>query len=461
MLEPTALDRSSPTEATSDDLSRRGFLGTTVCGAAGSLATGAWAANSFAAAADGRSAANTLQVALIGCGGMGNNHLRLLTQRKDAHITHLVDVDATRLAAAVKTVTDAGLKGPKAVADLREALADKSLDAVWIATPDHWHSPAAILACEAKKHVYVEKPVSHNIREGRLLLEAARRNDRVVQVGTQARSSALCQEAIALLREGIVGDILVAKAWNSQLRRSIGHKTPSDPPANLNFDLWLGPAPERPYQANLLHGIWRFWYDYGVGDIGNDGVHELDVARWGLGVTTHPSVITGSGTKFFFDDDQQFPDNQYCIYDWPNDGKVGNRRQLIFEQRDWSPYVQEGHENGVAFYGTNGFMILGKGKGYQVFGRKNVLLKEKSGGVDLPAHHQNFVDCIRNHTRPNADVAEGHLSAALAHLANIACRTGRVLHFDPAQETITGDVEAHKLVGRTYRDRHWAVPKGA
>ena len=263
-----------------------------------------------------------------------------------------------------------------------------------------------------------------------------------------------------ILKSGEIGDVLVAKAWNSQLRGNIGHQQPSDPPAHLDFDLWLGPAPERKFQSNLLHSIWRWWYDFGAGDMGNDGVHDIDIARWGLGVTTPPNTVAALGSKFFFDDDQQFPDTQYCVFEWPADGKPGNKRQLIFEQRDWSPYVQEGYENGAAFYGTKGMLLLGHTKGYQVFGPRNQPGEKGTGEADLPAHHQDFLNCVRTGGQPAADIEEGHLSASLVHLANIACRTQRTLHFDPASETIRGDEASAKLVRRTYREGHWAVPKG-
>ena len=403
--------------------------------------------------------AETLNVALIGCGGMGTSHLRLLSQRKDSRLAYVCDVDANRLASAAKLVETSGGGTPKAVKDLRTILDDKTIEAVWIATPDHWHSPAALLAVEAGKHVYVEKPVSHNLREGRLLLDAARKHNRVVQVGTQSRSTAGVQRGVEMLRDGIIGEVLVAKAWNSQLRGSIGHQQPSEPPAYLDFDLWLGPAPVRPYQANLLPGIWRWWYDFGVGDIGNDGVHELDIARWGLNPVGQPSTVAGLGSKFFFDDDQQFPDTQYCVFEWPGNGKVGQKKQLIFEQRDWSPYVQEGFENACAFYGTKGMMLLGK-TGMQVFGPRNKPGEKTTGAADLPSHHQNFLDCVRGGGRPHADIEEGHLSASLAHLANIACRVNRTLQFDPKTEQIVGDDQAAALLRRTYRAGHWAVPKG-
>jgi predicted dehydrogenase len=399
-----------------------------------------------------------LKIAVIGPGGMGTNHLRLLSARKDVKVAYVCDVDSNRAAAAAKLVEQNG-GSAQAVKDLRRVLDDKTIDAVWIATPDHWHTPAAILATAAGKHVYVEKPVSHNVREGRLLVEAARRNKRVVQVGMQSRSALHVRQAVDILKSGEIGEVLVAKAWNSQLRKSIGKKQASSPPPELDFDLWLGPAPQRAYQENLLPGIWRWYYDFGAGDIGNDGVHDIDIARFGLGVGTQPTTVAALGSKFFFDDDQQFPDTQYCVFEWAASGQTG-KRQLIFEQRDWSPYVQEGHENGNAFYGTKGMLVLGKKSGFQVYGPKNKLLKSVTGAAELPLHHQNFLDCIRNGGPQHCDAQEGHLSASLAHLANIACRVERTLKLDPTAERIVGDDDAQKLIRRTYREGHWAVPVG-
>lgn len=437
------------------DHDRRTFLKQAGMGAAAAAAWQASPAALYAAGANER-----INAAVIGPGGMGSSHLQQLLQRKDVHVAYVCDVDANRLQSAAAKVKSATGRDARAVKDLREVLDDKDVDAVWIATPDHWHAPATILACDAGKHVYVEKPCSHNVREGRLMVEAARRNRRVVQVGTQSRSTEHVMAAMQALREGVIGEILVAKAWNSQLRGSIGRQQPSEPPAHLDFDLWLGPAPERPYQSNLLHSIWRWWYDFGVGDIGNDGVHDIDLARWGLGVDTHPSTVAALGGKYFFDDDQQWPDTQYCIFEYPAADGSKRTRQLIFEQRIWSPYVQESHENGNAFYGTEGMMILGKKDGWQVFHKKNKPGPSMQGTFSLPSHHQNFLDCIRNGQPPTADVEIGHLTASLCHLGNIATRVGRVLHFDPAQEEITGDSDAAQYVRRQYRSGHWAVPKG-
>jgi len=404
-------------------------------------------------------AASKTVMAWIGCGGQATNLLKVFAAQSDVAIAYVCDPEAPRAAAAAQTVESLGGKTPQIVADMRRVFDDKSVDAVCIATPDHWHAPATILACEAGKHVYVEKPCSHNIREGRLMVEAARRNKRVVQTGTQSRSSPPIIEAMKLVREGAIGEILVAKAWNSQRRGDIGHGSPGPQPDGLDFDLWLGPAPVVPFQANRIHYGWHWWFDFGTGDMGNDGVHEIDVARWGLGMEEHPSVISAVGGKYYFDDDQQFPDTQYVSFEWPGDGKVGHRRQFIFEQRIWSPYRQESLENGCAFYGTEGMLVLGKNDGWKLYGPRNKLIQQaERSGMGLP-HYRDFLEAIREDRKPNADIEIGHLSASLCHLGNIATRLGRRLQFDSAQEKFVGDDEANALISRKYRD-HWAVPKG-
>lgn len=425
---------------------------------AGLSAAVAWSASAAALRAAG--ANERFVVGVIGPGGMGSSHVKTLLSRNDVQIAWICDVDEHRAASAAELVKTATGQIPKTTKDLRQVLDDKSVDAVWIATPDHWHAPATILACDAGKHVYVEKPCAHNLREGRLMVDAARRNRRVVQVGTQSRSTEHVIAAMQAIKEGIIGDVLVAKAWNSQRRGNIGHCQPSDPPAYLDFDLWLGPAPQRPYQSNLLPGTWRWWHDFGAGDIGNDGVHDIDLARWGLGVETHPSRISAIGGKYFFDDDQQWPDTQYCIYEYPAaDGSRGTR-QLIFEQRIWSPYFQETHENGNAFYGTKGMLILGKMTGWKVILEGNKPGPSMSGTPSLPAHHQNFLDCIRDGQQPHADIEIGHKTASLCHLGNIATRTSRTISFDPTAEKILNDSDAEQYLRRTYRPDHWAIPRG-
>jgi predicted dehydrogenase len=406
------------------------------------------------------SADRRVTIALIGAGGMGGNHLRLLAARRDVEIAYVCDVDRNRLPEATAIVEKGSGSAPQGVKDLRRALDDRRVEAVWIATPDHWHAPASILALDAGKHVYVEKPCCHNISEGTRMVEAVKRSGKHLQVGTQSRSTAVVREAIDRVRGGEIGDVLAAKAWNSQRRRSIGKSKPSEPPEHLDFDLWLGPASNVPYRQNLLPGIWRWWYDFGCGDIGNDGVHDIDVACWGLGVDIHPHRVACLGGKSFFDDDQQFPDTQYAVFEYPDAAGPGRAKTLTFEQRIWSPYVQEGYENGAAFYGTEGLMVIGHSVGWTLYGPKNQKIAARTGPADLAAHHDNFLDCIRGASKTlNADITAGHRSATLVHLANIAARVGRVLQFDPKAERIVGDEEAATLVARRYREGHWAAPK--
>jgi predicted dehydrogenase len=398
-------------------------------------------------------------IGLIGCGGMGRSLLRSFAQQKDVEVAYVCDVDSKHTEQGKKIVQEAANKTPQVVRDMRKVFDDKSVHAVVMGTPDHWHGPATILACQAGKHVYVEKPGSHNIREGRLMIEAARRYHRIVQVGTQSRSQEHVIRAMELLHDGAIGNILVAKAWNSQRRGNIGRVQPSDPPARLDYDQWVGPAPFIPYKSNRLHSNWRWSYHFGTGDIGNDGVHDIDLARWGLGVETHPSTIAALGGKFFFNDDRDFPDTQYVVYEYPGDGKIGHKKQLIYEQRDWSPYVQEGYENGDAFYGTEGMMILGKQSGWQLFGPRNKLRDSMKCNWNNALHHRDFLESIKTGKPPRAEVGIHHLSATLSHLGNIATRVGRVIHFDPPTEKIIGDTEANEMTRRTYRQGHWAVPK--
>jgi predicted dehydrogenase len=424
------------------------------------------AAFGAAALAAGRTvraaAADRVVVGVIGPGGMGMNHVRNLAARDDVEIAAISEVDEQRLGAAVDHVEMETGRRPAATRDFRELLDDGQIDAVFIATPDHWHAPASILALDAGKHVYVEKPCCHNIREGRLMSDAVARSGKLLQVGTQSRSTDCVREAIQRVQAGEIGEILVAKAWNSQRRGSIGKSQPSDPPAHLDYDTWVGPAPMVPYRSNMLPGVWRWWYDFGCGDIGNDGVHDIDVAVWGLGVQTHPERVTCLGGKYFFDDDQQFPDTQYSICEYAAEGDpAGRKKQLIFEQRDWSPYVQEGYENGAAFYGKEGVLIIGHSVGWRLYGPRNQLIAERTGGADLTAHHNNFMDCIRGtQSQLNADVQAGFLSATIVHLSNIAARTRAVLEFDPQSEQITNHEEANAMIGRQYRD-HWATPREA
>ncbi|MCA9092785.1 MAG: Gfo/Idh/MocA family oxidoreductase [Planctomycetaceae bacterium] len=428
------------------DIRRREFLGT--------------AALTSAAVMRGAAAASPndkVVVAVIGLGGQGKGHVGSYSGLPNVEVAYVCDLDEARLAEGNKIAPNA-----KPVSDLRKILDDKSVDAVSIATPDHWHTPAALLALQAGKHVYVEKPCCHNVREGRMLVDAAKKAGKIVQHGTQSRSAPFIQAGIKMLREGLIGEILIARAWNVQFRGNIGKAQPTNPPQGFDYDNWVGPAPFVPFQSNRAHYTWHWWYDFGTGDAGNDGVHEIDIARWGLGVETHPSSVAAVGGKYFHDDDQQFPDTMTAAFEYPGDGAVGHRRQLTFEMRLWSTYYPNNIDNGNEFLGTKGRMLLTKRGKLEVFDGKS-----KRIDVDLPEdksvgirpHQLNFVEGIRTGSPVNADAMTGHLSSALPHLGNIACRVGRSYEFDPVKEEIIGDEEANRLLGRSYREGHWGTPK--
>jgi predicted dehydrogenase len=428
-------------------LRRREFLQTATLGTAAA----------FAGSGATASANEKVVLGIIGTGGQGRHHVESYRSLPEVEVAYVCDVDENRLARANQLVPRA-----KSVSDLRRILDDKSVDAVSIATPDHWHAPAALLALDAGKHVYVEKPCSHNVREGRWLVETAKRTGKLVQHGTQSRSAPLIQAGIEVLRSGLIGTVLVARAWNVQYRPSIGKAKPTEPPASLNYDTWVGPAPMVPYQANRQHSSWHWWYEFGTGDAGNDGVHEIDIARWGLGVETHPSRVAAVGGKYFHDDDQQFPDTMTAVFEYPGDGQVGQKRQLLFEMRLWSHYYPYHIDNGNEFLGTKGRMLLTKRGKLEVFDERGQRINVKipdDKSVAIRPHQQNFVDAIREAKELRANALTAHLSATLPHLGNVACRVGRSFVFDPATEQIAGDAEANQLLQRTYRDGHWGTPK--
>jgi predicted dehydrogenase len=400
-----------------------------------------------------------ITVALIGCGGRGTSDATRFKATPNVELKYVCDVDASRREAVAKGL---GIPASNALDDMRKVLDNKTVDAVIIATPDHWHSPAAILACEAGKHVYVEKPISHNLRESRLLVEAAARNKVFVQHGTQSRSTPMMIEAVKLLREGMIGDVLVAKCWNIQRRSPLPPGKDVDPPAGFDYDSWIGPATMIPYRTNRVHNRWTMWHHFGAGEAGNDGVHDLDYTRWGLGVDTHPNRIAAVGGKYFFNDEQEWPDTQQVSFEYDGDGKPGSKRMLIYEQRLYSQNYPHNCDSGAEFYGTKGQMFLSRRGKCEVHADRNVAvaLKIPLGSQDDAAHVKNLCDAIRGEAKLNADALTGHLSTSLCHLGNISTRVQRSLVFDPTSEQVRGDDEANKLLRREYRD-HWGTPKGA
>jgi predicted dehydrogenase len=404
-------------------------------------------------------ASDKFNIALMGVRGRGRSLTSAFCAQPDVNVAYICDVDQNVVEGAYKIIEDSGRKRPPLVADLRRCLEDKSVDAIVMGTPLHWHAPGTILACQAGKDVYVEKPASHNVREGRLMTEAARRHGRIVQVGSQLPSLPVTQSFHDYVQSGQLGRVLMAKVWNVQLRRNIGHKEDEPVPAGVEYEIWTGPLPKMPFNRNRFHSTVNWHWHYGSGDIGNDGVHELDIARRALGVQL-PTSISGMGRKMYFDDDQQTPDTMNITYDYGD-------KLIFYEQRLWNPYGLEGCDNGVAVYGDRGVAQFGRFRGRNWGWRliegensKEVRFEEHGkSSIDTP-HARNFLDCMRDRQRPRVDIEEGHWAASLAHLGNIVARTGRAIRFDPKTETVTGDAEANRLVKREYRE-HWSTPKGA
>ena len=357
-------------------------------------------------------------------------------------VKYVCDVDSTRAASCAELVKGAVGKTPQAVTDFRRILDDKAVDALVCAAPNHWHAPATILACAAGKHVYVEKPCSHNPREGELMVEAARRHRRAVQVGTQRRSSPGWIEAVKKLGDGTIGRVYLARAWYNSARGSIGRGRPAAIPAHLDYDLWQGPAPRVPYRDNVVHYNWHWRWHWGNGELGNNGVHTLDLCRWGMGVD-FPSRVTSSGGRYHFEDDQETPDTHSVCFEFPG------RRQIT-----WEGLSCNRHGSGfITYYGDRGTLAIDSNGNHTVFDRGDKAVdKFESNSRGDTEHIVNFLDAIRN-DRPlelNAEIADGHESTLLCHLGNIAQRTGHTLNCDPQDGRIIDDEESMALWSRDY-----------
>ena len=418
------------------DINRRAFLETSSAGLAAGLAAGLHVVGTAA-----EKERPPVRLAVMGVHGRGRGLLSGFTQFPEVEVAYVCDPDAAVVAPAVKIVEDRGQRPPKVVKDFRVALDDAEVTALVCAAPDHWHALATIWACQAGKDVYVEKPCSHNVVEGRRMTEAARKYNRVVQVGMQRRSSTDFRAAMELVRGGRLGSTHFARAWITSSRPEIGRVDPTPAPADLDFDLWCGPAPNTGYRKNLVPYHWHWRWDYGTGECGNNGVHALDVARWGLGVVAPTTVCCGGG-KYFFDDDQQTPDTQLATFDFPH-------AAIQWEHRTWSPRGIDGDSFGVEFYGSKAALVVGS-RGWVLYeGAKEV---ERHDARDYEkAHLQNFLDCLASREKPNADIEIGHHSAALCHLANIAWRTRSTLQYNGAAESIAGNDQAAGLLARSYR----------
>jgi predicted dehydrogenase len=413
-------------------LGRRAFLG-----AAAGLA---------AVPTSGRSAASErVRIAVIGLRSRGLDHLKLLSAEPDAEVVAICDIDDAMIAKAMRKIPSSGGKTPRTEKDFRRLLDDPSIDAVTIATPDHWHALLTVMACKAGKDVYVEKPVSHNVVEGRRMVEAAGKYRRVVQAGTQRRSAPWVAEAVDRVRDGAIGKVGMARAWIHQVRPSIGHGQPSAVPPGVDYAMWQGPAPDRPFYPNRFHYNWHWFWNWGTGELGNNGIHAVDMARWGLGVDA-PLAVGSGGGKFVFDDDQEVPDTQVATWEFPG-------ACLVWEHRMWSKHPAEGTGFGVAFYGDKGTLIIDE-RSWRIEDGDGSRSKPGPDGQQL--HVKNFLDCVKSRGKPNADIEIGHLSTRLCHLGNIAFRTGKKLTFDGARESFH-DHEVNALLSREYGSR-FAMP---
>jgi predicted dehydrogenase len=425
-------------------VNRRTFLASAGSGAAAlALGSGARAAGPN----------DQLRIAVIGFHGRGESHIDAFTKNKQTAVATLCDIDSRLFDGAAGGVEKKTGKRPECVQDLRRVLDDKNIDAVSIATTNHWHALATVWACQAGKDVYVEKPVSHNFVEGTRMVEAARKYKRVVQTGTQNRSTAGVAEAVEFLGSGGIGDLYMARALCFKPRGSIGHKADSPVPAGVDYSLWLGPAPERPFNPNRFHYQWHWNWDYGNGDLGNQGIHQMDVARWGLGKSTWPTKITGTGGRFGYKDDGETPNTEICTFRYPD-------CELVFEVRGLPVNDEQGVKVGNIFYGSKGYLTINGSKWASYLGepgsQKAPTPGPKGNGQGRDgegSHFDNFVAAVlaRDPAKLHAEILEGHRSSALCHLGNIAYRTGRALTFDPKSETFPGDAPANALLSREYR----------
>jgi predicted dehydrogenase len=420
----------------SNDLNRRGFL-------AAAATTGATLSLTAAGAAQVAGANTRLSVGIMGTGGRGSGLAEAFQRQPNVDVTFVCDVDQARAERAAQLVAKAsGRAAPRSVTDYRRILDEKTVDVLVVATCNHWHAPAAIMACSAGKNVYVEKPCSYNPREGELLVQAARKHQKKVQMGNQRRSYAGVIAAMDELRKGVIGRPYLAQSWYSNNRGSIGRGKEAPVPKGLDYELWQGPAPRRPFHTNYLPYNWHWFWHWGNGELGNNGIHTLDLCRWGLGVE-FPIRVTSSGGRYRWDDDQETPDTHVVSYEF--DG----RKQITWEGLSCSRQANPAFF--VLFHGELGTLALSD-TSYVVTlgsGRQAKTRTEKVQGSDS-LHFANLLDAVRNNTRLNSEIEEGHKSTLLCHLGNISHRTGRALRCSPRDGAIQNDKEASALWTREY-----------
>ena len=402
---------------------------------------------------------NKVILAVMGVNSRGAYLAESFSKLENVEIAYICDVEDNAIKNGLKALKDASRK-PTVVKDIRKLVTQNDFDALIVATPDHWHAPAAILGASHNKHVYVEKPCAHNPHEGELLVKAMNKYGKLIQMGNQRRSFPTLIEAVKQVREGIIGNTYLGKAWYTNNRKSIGIGKKIAPPATLDFDLWQGPAPRMPYQDNLVHYNWHWFWHWGTSETCNNATHELDCCRWFLDVE-YPTKVTSAGGRYAFKDDWQTPDTQIAGFEF------GNNKAITWEGRSCNVFPVEGAGRGFIIYGDKGTLVNDGNGDYKIFDEKNKLIKEvksevkadpnnpvsASGNLDL-YHFQNFVQSIRGEAKLTAPVNEAYKSVLLCLLANIAQRTGKTLHCNPENGHILDDKEAAKLWMRTY-EKGW------
>lgn len=395
----------------------------------------------------------------VACMGVNSRGLAVGTNfaaQKNCEVLHVCDVDSRAADKCIAQIEKIQQKRPVASPDFRKALEDKNVDVLIVTAPDHWHAPAAILACAAGKHVYLEKPCSHNPNEGEMLVKATAKYNSVVQMGNQRRSWPNVAAAIAEVHAGVIGRPYFAKTWYTNNRPSIGKGKVVEVPSWLNYELWQGPAPRKPYRDNLIHYNWHWFWNWGTGESLNNGTHMVDLARWGLGVE-YPIRVSSAGGRYRYQDDWETPDTQVINLEFNNNSAI------TWEGRSCNGRSVEGSSVGVMFYGETGSLLIESGNSYKIYDLKNVLVKEVKNNFTVDArnisdpaqeldalHIQNFFDGIKKSNRLNADISGGHKSTLLVQLGNIALRCGHTLHIDPKNGQILNNKEAIKYWSREY-----------
>jgi len=419
----------------SSTTSRRRFLGTTAAISQAALVA--------QASAQSQAASEKIVIGVMGL-SRGRSLSTSFAKRPNVEIKYVCDVDSQRADSCADLIMGAVNKKPQAIGDFRRILDDPDVDALVCSAPNHWHAPATILACQAGKHVYVEKPCSHNPQEGEWMVQAARTHKRAVQMGSQRRSGETLRKAITMLSEGVIGRVYHSRAFYFSLRGSIGTGTPAKVPGHLDYELWQGPAPTTEYMSNRVHYNWHWFWHWGNGELGNNGVHSLDVCRWGLGVD-YPTRITSIGGRYTFEDDQQTPDTQTVSFEFSGGKSI-----------TWQGLSCNRNGGGfVSFFGEDGSMVIGGGGEYTLYDRNNKEIKTEAGSRGDIEHIDNFLAAIRN-DKPlalNSEIAEGHKSTLLCHLGNISQRTGRTLDCDPSNGHILNDKAAMNLWARDYNEK--------